>query len=83
MGQQLELAKKRLFDKDALAVTNIKLFLGSSRDATANDFAEQINKAISQIESGDFVELNLDSEVAAKKCLKPWVLNCSKEYLSL
>jgi len=65
MGQQLELAKKRLFDKDALAVTNIKLFPGSSRDATANDFAEQINKAISQIESGDFVEVNLDSEVAA------------------
>lgn len=65
MGQQLELAKKRLFDKDALAVINIKLFPGSSRDATADHFAEQINKAISQIESGDFDEVDLGSEARA------------------
>lgn len=63
MGQQLELAKKRLFDKDALAVTNLKLFPGSNRDTTADQFAEQINKAISQIESGDFDEVNLVAEL--------------------
>lgn len=57
MGQQLELAKKRLFDKDALAVTNIKLFPGTSRDTTAEQFAEQINKSLSQIEAGDFEEV--------------------------
>lgn len=66
MGQQLELAKKRLFDKDSLAVTNIKLFPGSNRDATADQFADQINKSISQIESGDFVEVDLDSEPEPK-----------------
>lgn len=61
MGQQLDLAKKRLFDKNALAATNIKLFPGSSRDTTAEQFAEQINKAISQLESGDFDEVDLES----------------------
>lgn len=59
MGTQLELAKKRLFDSDALNVTNIKLFPGSSRDTTADQFAEQINKALSQIEAGDFEEIDL------------------------
>ena len=60
MGQQLEVAKKRLFDKDSLAVTNIKMFPGSNRDATAEQFAEQINKSLSQIEAGDYDEVNLD-----------------------
>lgn len=64
MGQQLELAKKRLFDDDALAVSNIKLFPGSSRDTTADQFAEQINKSLSQIESGDFDEVNLENNNA-------------------
>ena len=57
MGQQLDLAKSRLFDRDALAVKNVKLFPGSNRDTTA----EQINKTISQLESGDFDEVNLES----------------------
>lgn len=60
MGHQIELAKKRLFDMDSLAVTNIKLFPGSNRDTTAEQFAEQINKAISQLESGDFEEIDLE-----------------------
>jgi len=65
MGQHLELAKKRLFDKDSLAVTNIKFFPGSNRDTVAEQFAEQINKALSQLESGDFEEINLDNEAFA------------------
>jgi hypothetical protein len=54
MKTQLELAKHRLFDPDALNAANIKLFPGSSRDATPEQFAEQINKALAQIEAGDF-----------------------------
>ena len=52
MGTQLDLAKKRLFDKDSLNVGNIKLFPGSSRDVTSEQIAEEINKALSQIEAG-------------------------------
>ncbi len=60
MGTQLELAKKRLFDKESLNVGNIKIHPGSSRDATSEQIAEQINRAISQIEAGDFdlVDIN-------------------------
>jgi hypothetical protein len=57
MGQQLELAKKRLFDEDSLAVSNIKLYPGTNRDTSADQFAEQINKSISLIEAGQFEEV--------------------------
>lgn len=61
MGTHVELAMKKLFDKDALAVTNIKLYPGTSRETTSEQFAEQINNAISQIESGDFDLVDLDA----------------------
>lgn len=54
MGTQLELAKHRLFDADGLDVSNVKLFPGNSRDTTDDQIAEQINKAIAQIEAGDY-----------------------------
>lgn len=63
MGQQLDLAKSRLFDATALNVKNVKLFPGSNRDTTAEQFAEQINKAISQLESGDYEVVDLDAEL--------------------
>jgi len=61
MGQQLDLAKERLFDKDALGVSNIKLFPGSSRDTTPEQFAEEVNKAISEVEAGAFDQVDLDT----------------------
>lgn len=61
MGTQVELAMKRLFDKDALAVSNIKLYPGSNRDTSADQFAEQITKVISQIEAGDYDLVDLES----------------------
>lgn len=54
MKAQMELATKRLFSTEGLAVNNVKLFPGSNRDTTPEQMAEQINKAISQIDSGDF-----------------------------
>lgn len=53
MSTQIELAKHRLFDKDMLDVDNVKLFPGSNRDASAEDMAEQLNRALSQIEAED------------------------------
>jgi hypothetical protein len=58
MTTQLELAKHRLFSKRALDAADIKLFPGTSRDATSEDMAEQINKAMAQVESGDAEEVN-------------------------
>lgn len=54
MIQHIELAKERLFAPDALACGNVKLFPGSSRDASPGQLAEQINRSLSQIEAGDF-----------------------------
>lgn len=59
---QLALAKGRLFDSDAIGVTNLKLFPGTSRDTTAEQFAEQINKAISLMEAGEFEEVSAETE---------------------
>ncbi len=60
MGTQVELAAKRLFDKDALNVKNIKFFPGTSRDTSAEEVAEQINKSLSQLEAGDFESVEID-----------------------
>ena len=54
MRTQLDIVKHRLFEREALNVSNVKLFPGSNRDASAEQIAEQINKAIAQIEAGDY-----------------------------
>lgn len=58
--EQLELAKKRLFDADALGVRNLKLFPGSGRETTSEQFAEQINKSLSRIAAGEFEEVEIE-----------------------
>lgn len=61
MQSQLESAKSRLFDKkDGLDAGNIKLFPGDNRDTTAEQMAEQINRALTQIEAGEYDEVTLD-----------------------
>jgi len=54
MATQLEVAKNRLFGEGGLQATNIKLYPGHSRDASAEQMAEQVNKALAQIENGDY-----------------------------
>lgn len=60
MIEQLEFAKKRLFDKDSMGTENIKLFLGSNRNTSSEEFAVQINKSLSLIETGDFEEASFE-----------------------
>lgn len=62
MAKQMELAKHRLFDRDALDVSNIKLYPGTNRETTPEQMAEQINRALTQIEAGDFEVLKDDEE---------------------
>jgi hypothetical protein len=54
MKTQMEIAKHRLFDKNELNARDIKLYPGTRRDATPEQMAEQVNKAIAQIVSGDY-----------------------------
>jgi hypothetical protein len=62
MNTHLEIAKHRLFSKGALDAADIKLFPGSSRDASKEQMAEQIVKAIAQIEAGDFDEVDTSTD---------------------
>lgn len=62
MGQQLDLAKKRLFDTDSLNVGNIKLYPGKNREKTPEQIAAAINKSISQIEAGNFEVVNISDD---------------------
>lgn len=59
---ELALASKRLFDAESLNASNFKMFPGSSRDTTAEQFSLQINKVISQIEAGDFDIVDMDDK---------------------
>lgn len=52
--------KHRMFDPEALNATNFSLVAGSNRDATAEQMAEQANRALSQLEAGEYEEANLD-----------------------
>jgi hypothetical protein len=54
MLTQVEKTKDRLYAEEGLRASNLKLFPGSSREVTPEEFAEQINKAIAQIEAGDY-----------------------------
>lgn len=58
MQTQLEIAKHRLFDDDALKAQNVKLYPGSSRDTNSEQLSEQINMAIAQIETGDYEDIS-------------------------
>lgn len=60
VATQLEVAKHRLFDEKTLHAANVKLFPGSNREATPEQMAEQVNKAIAQIEVGDYEEVKLE-----------------------
>ena len=53
MKTQIEMAKDRLYAEDGVRASNLKLFPGSSRDVTPEQFAEEINKALAEIEAGD------------------------------
>lgn len=53
MANQLDVAKHRLFDERTLNADNVKLYPGSSRDITPEQMAEQVVKAIAQIQAKD------------------------------
>ena len=62
MGSHMELARHLLFDEDGLFAANVKLYPGASRDATPQQFAEQIKKSIAEIEAGDYEEVDLSDD---------------------
>jgi hypothetical protein len=59
---ELTTVAKRLFDSDSLGASNFKMFPGSSRDVTAEQFAAQINRVLSQIQAKDFDVVEIANE---------------------
>ena len=57
MATQLEQATRTLFDPAALHVQNVKLFPGNSRDVSAEQMAEQVNRVLAQLMAGDYEEV--------------------------
>jgi uncharacterized protein YgbK (DUF1537 family) len=57
---QVDNLKHRLFDTDALNATNFSLVAGSNREVTAEQMAEQANRALSQLEAGEYEDAQLD-----------------------
>lgn len=58
MVTELEKATKRLFGPRSIGATNIKFFpLPPGQNVTAEQMAAQLNKALDQIEAGDFEEI--------------------------
>lgn len=54
MADQMQLAQNRLYGDNGLKVKDIKLFPGTSRDVSKDEFAREVNKVLSQLEAGDF-----------------------------
>lgn len=54
MANQVTLAQNRLYGADGLAVSDFKMYPGTDRDVSKEQFAEQINKVLAQIEAGDY-----------------------------
>lgn len=57
---EMDKAKRRLFDADGLAAKNVSVFLGTARDISAEQAAQQLNRGISQLEAGDYEEVLLE-----------------------
>lgn len=51
---ELEMAQRRLYDADALRISNIKMTPGTKRDVSPEQMAQQLNRLLSQLEANDY-----------------------------
>jgi len=56
---QVEIASQRMFGQNSLQVKNVGFTLGSNPNVTAEDIARELNKALDQLEEGNFEEVML------------------------
>ncbi|MGO7300340.1 hypothetical protein ACC677_08555 [Rhizobium ruizarguesonis] len=60
MDNQMEIAKHQLFAVDELNVSDVKLYPGTSRDIEPQRMAEEVNKALAQLASGNYTLMEDD-----------------------
>lgn len=54
---EIEKVKARMFGPGSLEVKNIGFTLGARNDITAEDIARELNRALDQLEAGDFEDV--------------------------
>ena len=70
MTTQVDRANNALFSLGEQKAVNVKFFLGTGRDVTAEDLAEQLNRTEAQVLNGDAVpSTTLDAGVPTKVIL--------------
>ncbi len=63
MNSELERVADTLFGHEHPSIGNVKFFRGHSRDVTADQLAEQLDRANSQIAAGEaHLVTNIDAE---------------------
>ncbi len=71
MSSQIERAKNALFSSEDVKTRNVKFFLGSARDVTAEQLADQLNRADAQVRNGDAIpETHLDGNLNTRVVLQ-------------
>lgn len=70
MTSQVTRAKHALFSSDKVGTENVKFFLGSERKVTAEQLAEQLNRADAQVLSGMATpSTHLDGDIATREII--------------
>lgn len=67
MNSQVQRMSAAMFPSEGTQVVNVKFFLGTSRAVTAEELADQLDRADAQIRSGTAVRsTNLDGDLTTK-----------------
>ena len=67
MNSQVQRMSAAMFPSEGTQVVNVKFFLGTSRAVTAEELADQLDRADAQIRSGAAVRsTNLDGDLSTK-----------------
>ncbi|MBC6442550.1 MAG: hypothetical protein GDA53_05380 [Rhodobacteraceae bacterium] len=54
MSDQVKILSNRLYGRGSLEVSDVKIFPGTLREVTKEQIAEQLNRSLAEIETGDF-----------------------------
>jgi len=65
VSSQTRILSNRLYGTDSLKVSDVKIFPGTLREVTEEQFAEQLNRSLAEIETGDFDLVDDDENSSA------------------
>lgn len=70
MNSNIERAKHALFSSESIQTENVKFFMGNARNVTAEQLADQLNRADAQVRNGTAISsTSLDGDQITKVVL--------------